>query len=439
MPRFTRPDYNLLSGKSGKSLAFFAFYFIDGVLIAFMLTAIAMQMEQRNVSAARIGFFGFLVYLPASLKWIFGPVVDLCYSSRVGRRRTWILFTEVLMIVFLLVAMPIDFVADFTLFASLLMLVNLFAAMQRIAVNALACGILAEDERGSVNGMMYAGAYFGQILGGSGVILLSKYLPFQSMYLFVAGIILLVMMLIALPLREPPSRAPVRGDRKGGAAVLEEVRQYAVSAYRAFCGTRAALVGLLFVLLPAGGYFMSLPLGTNLMIKFGMNEDTRALLTFFSILVAAAAALGGGHLADLFGRRKTLAAYIVGTAACTAVMGAIMYQYGWSQPDKSLETPAAIIVAYWVATLAGSALQGLLYATRSALYMDICTPAVAATQFTAYLAMVNLTVSYSSLWHGWAVGRWGYPATMVFDAALGLICLPLLLFMAPERKQVANR
>ena len=46
-------------------------------------------------------------------------------------------------------------------------------------------------------------------------------------------------------------------------------------------------------------------------------------------------------------------------------------------------------------------------------YMDICTPAVAATQFTAYMAMINLTVSYSSFWHGSAVGQWGYPTTMI--------------------------
>ena len=63
--------------------------------------------------------------------------------------------------------------------------------------------------------------------------------------------------------------------------------------------------------------------------------------------------------------------------------------------DQSLAdrpvAPLVLIASYWAVILLSSAFIGLLFATRSALYMDICTPAVAATQFTAYMAMVNLT------------------------------------------------
>ena len=81
MPRITAADFNLLSSKRGRAVAFFSFYFIDGVLISFMLTPIAMRMAERNVSAAAVGLFGGIVYLPASLKWIFGPLVDLATAN----------------------------------------------------------------------------------------------------------------------------------------------------------------------------------------------------------------------------------------------------------------------------------------------------------------------------------------------------------------------
>ena len=45
--------------------------------------------------------------------------------------------------------------------------------------------------------------------------------------------------------------------------------------------------------------------------------------------------------------------------------------------------------------------------------MDITTPAVAATQFTAYMAMLNLVISYTSWWQGFAIERIGYPQTLV--------------------------
>lgn len=432
---------NLLASTWGRSVAFFSFYFIDGVLISFMATSIAMRMRAQNVSATEIGFFVATLYLPASWKWLFGPLVDLCYSERLGRRRGWILGTEALMIVMLLVAMPIDFVAEFKLFTILMMLVNLFAAMQRIAVNALACNILSEQERGTTNGMMYAGAYLGQVLGGSGVILLSAYLPFQYMFVLVASSILAVMLFVALPLSEPKTIARNVDKKPWWTAVNTEVRSYAVQAFDAFRGSRAAVVGLVFVLIPAGALSLSLSLGTNLMVEFGMSENAKSLLTLVSILVAATASLAGGHLSDRFGRRKMLALYIVGSALPTLWMAYAMYHEGWIMPiDQSLAVrpmaPLLLIADYWVVTLLSSASLGLLFATRSALYMDICTPTVAATQFTAYMAMINLTIVFSSAWQGWCVDTLGYPSTLTLDALLGMASLPLLLLMSRPKAKV---
>ena len=429
---------NLLASARGRSVAFFSFYFIDGVLIAFMATSIAMRMRAQNVGTTEIGFFVATLYLPASWKWLFGPLVDLCYSERLGRRRGWILGTETLMIVTLLAAIPINFVSEIKLFAVVMMLVNLFAAMQRIAVNALACNILSEQERGTANGMMYAGAYLGQALGGSGVIFLSAYLPFEYMFVLVAGSILAVMLFVALPLREAKTATQAVDNQSGLAAVTAEVRGYAVQAFNAFRGSRAAVVGLVFVLLPAGALSLSLSLGTNLMVEFGMSEKEKSLLLLASILVSVFVCLFGGHVSDRFGHRKMLALYIIGSALPALWLAFVMYQRGWIMPtDQTLAVrpiaPELLVKGYWVVTLLSSAFIGLLYATRSALYMDICTPAVAAMQFTAYMAMVNLTVVFSSAWQGWCIDKLGYPSTLAIDALLGMVSLPLLLLMARPR------
>jgi MFS transporter, PAT family, beta-lactamase induction signal transducer AmpG len=429
---------NLLSSAEGRAFAFFYFYLIDGVLIGFMGIFLAMRMRAQNVGVDDIGLFVAAVYLPASWKWLFGPLVDLCYVERLGRRRGWILGAEALMMVTLLAAMQIDFVEQFTLFTITMLLVNLFAALQRIAVNALACAVLTEQERGTANGMMYAGGYLGQIVGGSGVILLSAFVPFKQVFLLVIASILAVMLFVAVPLREPKTAVQAGGKKSGLAAVKDEVRSYAVQAFNAFRGSRAALVGLLFVVLPAGAWAMSLSLGTNLMVEFGMSDGAKSILTLISILVAAAASLAGGYLSDRFGRRRTLALYMVGSALPALWMAYVMYQRGWIMPiDQNAAVhpiaPLVLIVSYWAVTLLVSAFQGLLYTTRSALFMDICTPAVAATQFTAYVAMVNLTIVYSSAWQGRCLAKLGYPSTLAIDALLGVISLPLLLLMTRPR------
>jgi MFS transporter, PAT family, beta-lactamase induction signal transducer AmpG len=58
--------------------------------------------------------------------------------------------------------------------------------------------------------------------------------------------------------------------------------------------------------------------------------------------------------------------------------------------------------------------------------MDITNPKVAATQFTAYMAMMNLAISISASWQGVTIEAWGYPATLLADAIVGLACLLFL-------------
>ncbi len=58
---------------------------------------------------------------------------------------------------------------------------------------------------------------------------------------------------------------------------------------------------------------------------------------------------------------------------------------------------------------------------------------MAATQFTAYMALLNLGIAYSARWQGWAVDRYGYPMTLLADALIGLLCLVFLAAMGEIR------
>jgi PAT family beta-lactamase induction signal transducer AmpG len=65
--------------------------------------------------------------------------------------------------------------------------------------------------------------------------------------------------------------------------------------------------------------------------------------------------------------------------------------------------------------------------------MDVTNPAVAATQFTAYMALLNLSIAYSATWQGIAIEALGYPDTMLIDAIVGLLCLLLLPWIRTVR------
>jgi MFS family permease len=142
-------------------------------------------------------------------------------------------------------------------------------------------------------------------------------------------------------------------------------------------------------------------------------------------------------MSDRFGRRKTLGVFLAATALPTLWLAWSMQQAGWIHAVDPRMTqrpvPSALLVqTFWTACLVYNAFQGLYYGIQSALFMDITTPRVAATQFTAYMAMLNLTISYTARWQGWAIERFGYPMTLTLDAGLGMIGVMLLPLLKPR-------
>ena len=93
------------------------------------------------------------------------------------------------------------------------------------------------------------------------------------------------------------------------------------------------------------------------------------------------------------------------------------------------DVPPALVQTFWVASGTYGFASGLAYGTRMALFMGAWPPSVAATQFTAYMAMIVLGTSTAAWWQGQAVERWGYPTTLAIDAGVGLLCLLTLPFV----------
>ncbi len=430
--------FDPLATRVSRLSTFFLLYVSEGIPLGFTATVIATHMRRDGVDPAVIGAYVGSLYLPWAFKWAFGPIVDTITSTRFGRRRTWIVGAQLGMMLTLLAAMPIDFSNAIGLFIGVMVIHNVCAATQDVAIDALAVQVLPTSERGAANGFMFAGQSVGQAIGGSGILLVAGSLPLQSTFVLVVGLLALILVCVSWRLRESADGAPPWSLAGRALApwtrIARQLAAFSRTAGRAFVSTRAAALGVVFAALPLGAYALALSLQSNLAVELGLSNSEIGKLGLFSSLMSAVGCVAGGWLSDRYGRRRMLAVFIALTAIPGVWLALTMQHAGFIAPGHVPGVDdAAVVSAFWILCIAYNFASGLTYGSASALFMDITTPAVAATQFTAYMALGNLVTSYTALWQGFAIVQYGYPITLAFDAAFGMISMLVLPWLGPKR------
>ncbi len=435
-----------LATRAGRLLSFFLLYVSEGIPLGFTASVIATHMRREGVDPSVIGAYVGSLYLPWAFKWVFGPIIDTITSDTFGRRRTWIVGAQIAMTLALVAAMPINFATATALFTAVIFVHNLCAAAQDVAIDALAVQVLPAEERGTANGFMFAGQSVGQAVGGSGILLIGAALPFESTYFIAAGMMTLILVGVSWRLREraaiPIPWSIDAEDVDRWTRIARELREFLRAAWRAFIGTRAASLGVLFAALPLGAYALSLSLQSNLAVELGMGDEAIGTLGLWSSLMSALGCVVGGWMSDRYGRRRMIALFVLLTALPTVWLALSMRAVGHLMPvdptQLGIVTDPALVATFRWLCIAYGFLQGLTYGSSTALYMDITTPAVAATQFTAYMALGNLATSYTATWQGVSTVDFGYPTTLLLDAAVGMLCIGLLPWLGPAQRESAK-
>lgn len=78
----------------------FFLYLLQGIPLG-LTAAIPMILQNRGASYKQQAEFSF-VYWPFSLKLLWAPIVDSCFSTWFGRRKTWLIPTQYLLGIFML-------------------------------------------------------------------------------------------------------------------------------------------------------------------------------------------------------------------------------------------------------------------------------------------------------------------------------------------------
>lgn len=200
----TRSFPTLAESRRLRLVAFAALYVAQGIGVGPLLYALPPYFAQNGLTQATIGAYIGVVFLPWSLKLVAGPLMDRWSFLPMGRRRPWVLASQLgIVLSFLAVALVPEPLEKLSWLIAGCFMANVFIAFQDVAIDGMAVDILPHAEQGPANGLMFGG----QALGIAGATAVSAWVLSASgpatMFFLLAGMFA-VAMLVPLVARERP-------------------------------------------------------------------------------------------------------------------------------------------------------------------------------------------------------------------------------------------
>jgi PAT family beta-lactamase induction signal transducer AmpG len=146
-------------------------------------------MAIDGVDLRTIGIFS-LVGIPYAIKFLWSPIMDRFVPPWLGRRRGWILITQ-LMLMLGISAMAFSSPSQFLWILAVLALIVAFtSASQDIVIDAYRTDILVERERGAGAAVFVMGYRVATLVSGALALILSDHIGWKNTYFLMAGVMM---------------------------------------------------------------------------------------------------------------------------------------------------------------------------------------------------------------------------------------------------------
>ena len=382
--KFRQKELPALSGNTFlRYFTFAAFYVVQGIPEGLLWYAIPAWLAMNGKSPAEIGSYVAVVGIPWSLKIINAPIMDRFTYLAMGRRRPWVLFGQLgLIISFFSMSLIVNPLDNLHLLMILGFIVSFFEVSQDIAVDGMAIDILPIDQQARANGLMWGSKTLGisaSVAAGSWI--MSEYGYFYAFASF--SVIVSLIILIPLLLRERPGEKllPWTKGEASKATVKIQLHSWKTifkSLVKVFFLPVSFLMGMAAFSFSIGRGLIDTVLPVFTVQELGW-ADTRYSQIFATanLISGVLGMIIGGFLIDYFGKIKMISIYL---SMLIILVAAMSFLKNLWQDDFFV---MGFIIGFYV----------LLTFTTIAIFasaMQLCWKRVAATQFTLYMAISNL-------------------------------------------------
>ncbi|MDI3470203.1 MAG: AmpG permease [Pseudolabrys sp.] len=400
--------------------------FSSGLPLALSGTTLLVWMRESGVDLGTIGLFA-LVGTPYTVKFLWAPLTDALdiplLSRWLGRRRGWLVFTQLLLIAAIIFLGSCNPATAPGLVALGALLVATASATQDIVVDAFRVESLPENEQAAGMASYVAAYRVGMLASTAGTLFLVSGLQERGLtsqaswhggYLLMA-VLVLVGTVTAL-LATEPDRSQAAEAAIAGHSALRRVTDAAIGAFKDFLGYDFALAILAFVILFKFTDALSGTMTAPFVIDLGFSRNEYAAIVKG---VGLAALLIGGFAGGFIARAVPLAAALWIGGIVQAVANLAFSWLAAAGHDLTILTLAITVENFT------SAIGTVMFvAYLSALCKN---PLHTATQYALLTALAAVGRTYLSSGAGFVAETTGWAW---FFAVCALAAIPSLLLLA---------
>ena len=415
----------LVESYSARVFTLCALYVAQGIPWGFITVTFVTYLAAEGFAAKDLAMLLTLGTLPWSVKFLWGPVIDRYQYRPMGRRRPWILIAQTGMILLLtLMVFFIDVEKDVTTIAYMFLVYNIFTSLQDVSTDALAVDILKPQELEKVNGYMFTAKTLGGMIGGAGLGTIISYTGIRGA-LIVQIPILLAIMMVPLYMRERPGEKLFPWSEDSHLAFEETTsskqnfREIIGKVKTAF-SLKSTQLGILLSLFVSLSHFL-IPLLPLLFLREldWSQERFNATKGGLVLIITMFGYLAGGYLGKKFGGKSVI--------IYSTTIGAIVTAF-WGLTESWWGSEFYLVFIWSLAEFMMAIVSISIYS----LMMRITWSEVGGTQFTGYMAMMNLSAIIGYQIAAPLSERFDYPTLFLIAAVFETLIIATALFIDPD-------
>lgn len=365
-----------------RMLTLVLFYFTQGFPIGLFYFALPAWMASNGVSTIAIASVVGSASLPWTLKLVNGFLVDRYTFLPMGRRRVWIIGAQSLLVLTLVAgAIIAPLPSEIALLAALGFCANAAVTFQDAGIDSLAIDIMPEEERARAGGIMAGAQFIGiSLTMAAAGWMLTHYGIAACLWAVSAFPALAMLYAVLIRERRGERRLPWSDGVSHPANIGLQIEAWRPLLGRAMHAVlnplSLLLIPVLFVrAMPDGGFEAFHPV----LYKEQLGWTPTQYTSFMSSLTLTSGITGvviGGWLVEKIGAQRAVAIALGLGIAATTAMG--LSQAAWSDPRVIMSFQIVMEIE-----------RLMFFIGMLTLSMRMCDPAVAATQFTIYMAISN--------------------------------------------------